>query len=148
MGGGRRQSYAQRGADVRYNLEITLEEAFSGVEKEIKIPSTVTCEKCHGHGTKDGKEAPVCSECRGSGKIRMQKGFFVVEQACPHCHGTGRMVKEACPDCKGAGVLNQEKTIKVKIPAGIEDDTRMRIAGAGEAGSRGGENGDLYVLSA
>lgn len=78
----------------------------------------------------------------------MQKGFFVVEQACPHCHGTGRMVKEACPDCKGAGVLNQEKTIKVKIPAGIEDDTRMRIAGAGEAGSRGGENGDLYVLSA
>lgn len=146
MGGGRRQSYAQRGADVRYNLEITLEEAFSGVEKEIKIPSTVTCEKCHGHGTKDGKEAPVCSECRGSGKIRMQKGFFVVEQACPHCHGTGRMVKEACPDCKGAGVLNQEKTIKVKIPAGIEDDTRMRIAGAGEAGSRGGENGDLYVF--
>lgn len=148
MGGGRRpRSYAERGADVRYNMEITLEEAFTGVEKEITIPSTQTCETCHGHGTKDGKEAPLCPNCKGSGKVHMQRGgFFIVEQECPHCHGTGHIVKDACPDCKGAGVINKEKTVKVKIPAGIEDDTRMRISGAGEAGSRGGENGDLYIF--
>lgn len=145
MGGGRRQSYAQRGADVRYNLEITLEEAFSGVEKEIKIPSTVTCEKCHGHGTKDGKEAPVCSECRGSGKFGCKRVSSWLNRLVRIVTVPAAWSKRR-PDCKGAGVLNQEKTIKVKIPAGIEDDTRMRIAGAGEAGSRGGENGDLYVF--
>ncbi len=148
MGGGRgrRQSYAQRGQDVRYNLSITLEEAFTGMEKEITLPSTETCENCNGHGTKDGKEAPVCSQCGGSGKVRIQQGFFVVEQNCPHCKGTGRVVKDACPNCKGKGFVNKQKTIKVKIPAGIEDDTRMRIVGGGEAGIRGGENGDLYVF--
>lgn len=148
MGGGRKakQSYAQKGQDVRYNLTITLEEAFSGIEKEITLPSSETCEKCHGHGTKDGKEAPVCPHCNGSGKIRLQQGFFVVEQNCPHCKGSGRLVKDACPECKGKGFINKQKTIKVKIPAGIEDDTRMRIAGGGEAGIRGGENGDLYVF--
>ena len=148
MGGGRgrRQSYAQRGQDVRYNLSITLEEAFTGIEKEITLPSTETCENCNGHGTKDGKEAPVCSQCGGSGKVRIQQGFFVVEQNCPHCKGTGRVVKDACPNCKGKGFVNKQKTIKVKIPAGIEDDTRMRIVGGGEAGIRGGENGDLYVF--
>lgn len=148
MGGGRRpRTYAERGADVRYNLEINLEESYTGIEKEITIPSTETCETCHGHGTKDGKEAPICPNCKGSGKIHMQRGgFFIVEQECPHCHGTGRLVKEACPDCQGAGVRHTEKTVKIKIPAGIEDDTRMRISGAGEAGSRGGENGDLYVF--
>lgn len=149
MGGGRAGSgtaYAQPGADVRYNMGISLEEAFSGVEKEIKIPSSVTCEKCHGHGTKDGKEAPVCPHCKGSGKVHLQKGFFVVEQACPHCQGTGHMVTDPCPDCKGSGFIRQEKTIKVKIPAGIEDQTRMRIPGGGEAGTRGGESGDLYVF--
>lgn len=145
-GRGRRQSYAQRGQDIRYNLTITLEEAFTGVEKEISFASTETCETCHGHGTKDGKEAPVCTHCGGSGKVRIQQGFFVVEQNCPHCKGTGRLVKDACPDCKGRGFVNKAKTIKVKIPAGIEDDTRMRIQGAGEAGTRGGENGDLYVF--
>ena len=149
MGGGSAgngAAYAQPGADVRYNMEISLEEAFSGVEKEIKIPSSVTCEKCHGHGTKDGKEAPVCPHCKGSGKIHLQKGFFVVEQACPHCQGTGHMFTDPCPDCKGNGFIRQEKTIKVKIPAGIEDQTRMRIPGGGEAGTRGGESGDLYVF--
>lgn len=148
MGGGRgrKQSYAQRGQDIRYNLSISLEEAFSGIEKEIKFPSTQTCETCHGHGTKDGKEAPVCPHCNGTGKIRLQQGFFVVEQACPQCKGTGHLVKEACPDCKGKGFISQEKIIKVKIPAGIEDGTRMRIEGAGEAGTRGGTNGDLYVF--
>ena len=104
MGGGRAAggaAYAQPGADIRYNMEISLEEAFSGIEKEIKIPSSVTCEKCHGHGTKDGKEAPICPHCKGSGQIHLQKGFFVVEQTCPHCQGTGRMVTDPCPDCKG-----------------------------------------------
>lgn len=148
MGGaqGNAGNYAQPGDDVRYNLEISLEEAFSGIEKEITIPSTVACEQCHGHGTKDGKEAPVCSFCKGSGHVRMQKGFFVVEQACPHCHGTGHLVTEPCEKCKGAGITHQDKTIKVKIPAGIEDNTRMRIPGGGTAGIRGGENGDLYVF--
>lgn len=148
MGGGRgrKQSYAQRGQDIRYNLSISLEEAFSGVEKEIKFSSTATCETCHGHGTKDGKEAPVCPHCNGTGKIRLQQGFFVVEQSCPQCKGTGRLVKDVCPDCKGKGFINQDKTIKVKIPAGIEDGTHMRIEGAGEAGTRGGANGDLYVF--
>ena len=149
MGGGRADSgaaYAQPGADIRYNMEISLEEAFSGIEKEIKIPSSVTCKKCHGHGTKDGKEAPVCPHCKGTGQIHLQKGFFVVEQTCPHCKGTGHMVTDPCPDCKGNGFIRQEKTIKVKIPAGIEDQTRMRIPGGGEAGTRGGQNGDLYVF--
>ena len=149
MGGGAQSganNYAQSGDDVRYNLEISLEEAFSGVEKEITIPSTVTCEECHGHGTKDGKEAPICQFCKGTGRVRMQKGFFVVEQACPHCHGSGHLVSESCVKCKGAGAIHQDKTIKVKIPAGIEDNTRMRIPGSGTAGIRGGENGDLYVF--
>ena len=148
MGGGRgrRQSYAQRGQDVRYNLTISLEEAFSGIEKEITLPSSETCEECGGHGTKDGKEAPICPHCGGSGKVRIQQGFFVVEQSCPHCKGSGRLVKDTCPKCKGKGFVNKQKTIKVKIPAGIEDDTRMRIVGGGEAGIRGGENGDLYVF--
>ena len=105
MGGGQRggSNYAQDGADIRYNMEITLEEAFSGVEKEIKIPSTQTCEKCHGHGTKDGKEAPICQHCQGRGRVQMQKGFFVVEQTCPHCQGHVRKATDVCPDCKGKG---------------------------------------------
>ncbi len=148
MGGAqdRRTSYAQRGNDVRYNMEISLEEAFSGIEKEIKFPSSATCEKCHGHGTKDGKEAPVCQHCHGRGRVQAQKGFFVVEQTCPYCKGSGRLVVDACPECKGKGFVHQEKTLKIKIPAGIEDDTRMRISGGGEAGLRGGPNGDLYVF--
>ena len=147
MGGGRRQQcYAVRGSDVRYNMEISLEEAFTGIEKEVTIPSSETCEDCHGHGTKDGNPAPICPHCQGTGKVRLQKGFFVVEQACPQCGGSGRKVSEVCPKCKGCGAINKEKVIKIKIPAGIEDNTRMRISGGGEAGIRGGENGDLYVF--
>ncbi|MBE6451961.1 MAG: molecular chaperone DnaJ [Alphaproteobacteria bacterium] len=148
MGGGQRSGadYAQDGADIRYNMEISLEEAFSGVEKEIKIPSSETCKKCNGHGTKDGKEAPICPHCRGRGRVQIQKGFFVVEQTCPNCKGSGRLVTDPCDECKGKGFVNQEKVIKVKIPAGVEDDTRMRVAGGGEAGVRGGINGDLYVF--
>ena len=150
MGGGARgqqRSYAQAGADLRYNLEISLEEAFFGLEKDIKIPSTKVCETCHGHGTADGKEPEVCPDCHGSGKVRQQQGgFFIVETTCPKCRGKGRIIKEPCKDCKGAGVIGEEKEIKVKIPAGIEDGTRMRISGGGEAGLHGGPNGDLYVF--
>ena len=149
MGGGQRssaQNYAQDGADLRYNLEITLEEAFSGVEKEIKIPTTVPCEDCNGHGTADGKEAPICPHCKGRDKIRTQHGFMIMETTCPNCHGEGRVVKNACKKCHGEGVIHSEKVLKVKIPAGVEDNTRMRIAGEGQSGIRGGENGDLYVF--
>ncbi len=145
-GRGAGRTYAQRGQDVRYNMSLTLEEAFTGLEKEITLPSTETCETCHGHGTKDGKEAPTCPYCKGSGKMRMQQGFFVVEQDCPQCKGTGHKVKDACPDCKGKGFVKKQKTIKVKIPAGVEDGMRVRVQGGGEAGIRGGESGDLYVF--
>ena len=145
-GRGAGRTYAQRWQDVRYNMSLTLEEAFTGLEKEITLPSTETCETCHGHGTKDGKEAPTCPYCKGSGKMRMQQGFFVVEQDCPQCKGTGHMVKDACPDCKGKGFVKKQKTIKVKIPAGVEDGMRVRVQGGGEAGIRGGESGDLYVF--
>ena len=151
MGGGQQRgssgSYARHGADVRYNLEITLEEAFSGVEKEISIPSSVVCEDCRGFGTADGKEPPVCPTCHGHGKVQMrQGGFFIVEQTCPNCKGRGRIVKDKCKKCGGEGFLHKEKVLKVKIPAGVESDTRMRIAGEGEPGLHGGQNGDLYVF--
>lgn len=145
--GGARQSYAERGADLRYNLDITLEEAFNGVEKEITIPTTEACAECHGFGTADGKEPPVCPTCQGSGKVRRtQGGFFIVETTCPKCQGRGRLVKEPCKKCGGHGVIAKEKMLKVKIPAGIEDETRMRISAEGEAGLHGGPNGDLYVF--
>ena len=149
MGGGRqssRRSYAQQGADLRYDLNISLEEAYKGVEKEIKFNTTVACEHCHGHGTKDGKEAPICPTCSGRGKVHKQKGFFIVEEACSTCHGKGRVVKEACSHCSGNGEVKKEKNLKIKIPAGIEDSTRMRVTNEGSAGLRGGRNGDLYVF--
>ena len=150
MGGGRRQNNPnapERGADLRYNLEISLEEAFSGVQKEIKIPTTKVCEACHGHGTADGKEAEICPNCHGRGKIqRQQGGFFIVETTCPKCGGTGKIIKDKCNKCHGEGYIAHEKMLKIKIPAGVEDETRMRISKEGEAGLRGGENGDLYVF--
>ncbi len=149
MGGGRTQprNGPIKGADLRYNLEISLEEAFRGTEKEIKIKTTEPCEKCQGNGTADGKEAPICDMCKGSGKVRRQQGgFFVFETVCPQCRGEGRVVKDKCKECNGQGVIRVEKSLKVKIPAGIENNVRMRIAGAGEAGKRGGAKGDLYVF--
>ena len=149
MGGRGRNSqnsYEQRGSDVRYDIEINLNEAFSGIEKEITLDSTVECEKCHGHGTKDGSHAPACPHCNGTGKVRMQQGFFVMEQPCPHCNGTGYLAKDKCDNCKGQGFVKHQKTLKIKIPAGIYDGARIRIAGGGEAGIRGGANGDLYVF--
>lgn len=150
MGGGRgrgaQNSYEQRGADVRYDITISLNEAFAGIEKEITLDSTAPCEKCHGHGTKSGDKAPVCSHCSGSGKVRMQQGFFVMEQPCPHCGGTGYLAKDKCDECKGTGAVKHQKTLKIKIPAGIYDGARIRVSGGGEAGTRGGDNGDLYVF--
>ena len=152
MGGGRRSSasansMAEDGADLRYNLDISLEEAFNGLEKEIKIPTTEVCEACHGYGTADGKEPPVCPTCHGSGKIRRtQGGFFIMESTCPKCQGKGRLVKDTCKECGGHGVKPKEKILKIKIPAGVEDGTRMRISGEGQPGLHGGVNGDLYVF--
>lgn len=148
MGGGRSAGRAEnrRGSDLNYNLSITLEDAFNGIEKEIKIKTTEACETCHGYGTADGKEAPVCETCHGSGKIRRQQGgFFVFETTCPTCHGEGRVPVDKCKKCGGKGVEYIEKTIKIKIPAGVEDSVRMRVSGEGEAGLRGAPKGDLYV---
>lgn len=149
MGGGRTQNRngPVRGDDLRYNLSISLEEAFTGTEKEIKIRTSEPCETCHGFGTADGKEAPICDMCHGTGKVRRQQGgFFVFETVCPSCRGEGRVIKNKCKDCGGQGTIRVEKSLKVKIPAGIEDNVRMRINGAGEAGKRGGGKGDLYVF--
>lgn len=150
MGGGSsqrgRRSYGKRGEDLQQQINITLEEAFHGVEKEIKFSKNDACKKCHGHGTKDGKEAPICSNCGGHGKIRIQKGFFMMEQPCPNCSGTGRAVKDACEECKGKGFHKVNKTLKVKIPSGIENGSRIRLSGEGNSGLRGGENGDFYVF--
>lgn len=150
MGGGRGRGgkavYEQRGSDLRYNLNITLEKAFSGCEEEITYPTTENCEKCHGHGTKNGKKPEECPTCHGSGKVRRQQGgFFVFETACPTCGGSGYAVSNPCPECKGAGQKKVNKTIKIKIKPGIESNMRIRVAGGGMAGIHGGENGDLYV---
>jgi len=147
MGGGRASSRRNmRGADLNYNLSVTLEEAFAGVEKEIKIKTTEPCETCHGYGTADGKEAPVCEACHGTGKIRRQQGgFFIFETTCPTCQGQGYAPKDKCKKCDGHGVKPVEKTIKVKIPVGVEDNVRMRVSGEGEAGLSGFPKGDLYI---
>ena len=151
MGGNARQRNNPNapldGADLRYNLDISLDEAYNGVEKEIMVPHAEVCDACHGRGTEDGQEAPVCPTCHGRGKIQSQKGgFFIVETTCPTCKGKGRIVKSPCKKCHGEGLIHTEKQIKIKIPAGIETDTRMRVAGGGEAGLRGGQDGDLYVF--
>lgn len=149
MGGGqsRRNASASRdGDDLRYDLEITLEEAYSGLERNITFNTTKGCETCHSHGTKDGKEAPQCPTCHGSGRVRQQRGFMIMENTCPDCRGSGRKVTDVCPDCHGNGFINFKKELRVKIPAGVDDGTRIRVTGEGAAGVRGGKNGDLYVF--
>ncbi len=147
QGRSRQRSYAERGEDIRYDVTMTLEEAFAGIEKEISITTSKECEQCHGHGTADGKEAPVCATCGGTGKVRTQQGgFFVFETTCPQCRGAGRVVLEKCKKCRGTGKEKVEKSLKIKIPAGIENGTRMRVSGEGEVGKRGGPKGDLYVF--
>ena len=148
MGGGRasQASYSQRGSDLRYNLNISLEKAFNGAQEEIVIPTTENCEKCHGHGTKDGNKPGACPTCNGTGKVRRQQGgFFVVETTCPTCHGNGYAIKDPCPECHGAGQKKVNKKLKISIKPGVDTNMRVRVPGAGMAGLHGGENGDLYV---
>jgi molecular chaperone DnaJ len=144
-----RRSGRERGSDLRYNLEITLEEAFSGKTVEVEIPTSITCDACSGSGARPGTSPKVCATCGGVGRIRAnQGGFFHIERTCPVCHGRGQVVKDPCEKCAGAGRVNQTRTLSVNIPAGIEDGTRIRLAGEGEAGLRGGPAGDLYIFLA
>lgn len=144
-GGGRSRSNVYRGADLRYNLEISLEEAARGAEKTIRIPTVEECDTCHGSGAKPGTQPKTCPTCGGAGQVRIQQGFFSIQQTCPKCHGTGRIVPDPCRDCGGAGRVKRQKTLEVKIPAGIDEGMRLRHAGHGEPGVNGGPPGDLYV---
>jgi len=144
-GGGRGRSNVYRGADLRYNLEISLEEAARGAEKTIRIPAQEECEPCHGTGAKPGTQPRTCPTCGGAGQVRIQQGFFSIQQTCPKCHGSGRIIPEPCTSCGGAGRVKRQKTLEVKIPAGIDNGMRLRHGGQGEPGVNGGPAGDLYV---
>jgi len=146
FGGGRTRSNVYRGADLRYNLEITLEEAARGTETRIRIPTMDECETCHGSGAKPGTQPITCATCGGHGQVRMQQGFFSIQQTCPKCHGAGRVVSSPCGTCHGAGRVKHQKTLSVKIPTGVDNGDRIRLSGEGEAGVNGGPTGDLYVV--
>ena len=141
--GGRQQ--ARSGADLRYNLELTLEEAVKGCKKELKIPSLVGCETCHGSGAKPGTSANTCGTCHGTGQVQMRQGFFAVQQTCPSCGGRGKVITDPCTSCRGQGRVEKTKTLSVTIPAGVDTGDRIRLAGEGEAGEMGAPAGDLYV---
>ncbi len=145
-GGGQRRSGAQRGADLRYDLEITLEEAAAGMTSQLRIPRLETCATCTGTGAQAGTQPETCSTCNGAGQVRYQQGFFSVARTCGACRGTGRLVKNPCETCKGAGRVERERQMEVKIPAGVETGSRLRITGEGEGGANGGGAGDLYVI--
>ena len=142
--GGRQGVY--RGADLRYNLEIGLEEAARGTETKIRIPTMEECETCHGSGAKPGTQPQTCTTCNGRGEVRMQQGFFSLQQTCPRCHGSGKMISTPCGACHGVGRVKQQKTLSVKIPAGVDEGDRIRLSGEGEHGVSGGPAGDLYVV--
>jgi molecular chaperone DnaJ len=148
MGGraGARRTGPGRGADLKYKLNITLEDSFHGKKTEIKVPGSVSCETCEGSGAKPGSGPAHCETCKGVGRVRVQQGFFTIERTCPACHGEGRVIKDPCTDCSGQGRVRRERTLSVDIPAGIEDGTRIRLSGEGEAGPRGGPEGDLYIF--
>ncbi|AZS19473.1 MULTISPECIES: molecular chaperone DnaJ [unclassified Caulobacter] len=147
FGGGRRQSNGpQRGQDLRYDLEITLEQAYAGAEVEIKVPAAMTCEVCEGSGAKPGTSPTVCGTCGGAGRVRATQGFFAVERGCPRCGGSGRLVLDPCSNCHGHGQVRRERILSVRIPAGVDDGARIRLAGEGDAGARGGPRGDLYIF--
>jgi len=135
-----------RGADLRYNLDLSLEEAARGAEVKIRIPAMETCETCHGSGAKPGTEPKQCPTCHGRGEVRVSQGFFSIQQTCPTCHGTGKVVPDPCTTCHGAGRVKKHKTLSVKIPAGVDQDDRIRLTGEGEGGMNGGPAGDLYVV--
>ncbi|MFY0308349.1 molecular chaperone DnaJ [Leisingera sp. D0M16] len=143
-GGGRHR--ATRGADLRYNLRVSLEEAFSGLHKTIKVPTSVSCSSCEGTGAEGGVEPTNCPTCSGMGKVRAQQGFFTVERTCPTCSGLGQIIKNPCKSCHGHGRVEKDRSLSVNIPAGVETGTRIRLAGEGEAGLRGGPPGDLYIF--
>ncbi|MEZ5798838.1 MAG: molecular chaperone DnaJ [Paracoccaceae bacterium] len=145
-GGGGGRARAQRGSDLRYNLRVTLEEAYKGVQKTINVPASVTCDTCRGTGAEGGAEPVTCPMCSGMGKVRAQQGFFTVERTCPNCNGIGQTIKNPCKTCHGAGRIEKERALSVNIPAGVETGTRIRLAGEGEAGLRGGPQGDLYIF--
>ncbi|MDI1232114.1 MAG: molecular chaperone DnaJ [Methylobacter sp.] len=148
FGGGRQQqqrSNVQRGSDLRYNLELSLEEAVFGTDAKIRVPVLVACGVCNGSGAKKGSSPVTCSTCHGHGQVRMQQGFFSVQQTCPTCHGSGKQIKDPCGSCHGQGRVQENKTLSAKIPAGVDTGDRIRLAGEGEAGEFGGPAGDLYV---
>ncbi len=144
-GGGGRQR-AARGADLRYNMRVTLEDAYAGIQKTINVPGTVQCENCSGSGAEGGAEPTTCPTCSGMGKVRAQQGFFTVERTCPTCSGLGQIIKNPCKSCGGQGRIEKDRALSVNIPAGVETGTRIRLAGEGEAGMRGGPSGDLYIF--
>jgi molecular chaperone DnaJ len=142
-GGGRR---AARGSDLRYNLRISLEDAFAGMQKAINVPTSVACDGCEGTGAEGGAEPSTCPTCSGMGKVRAQQGFFTVERTCPTCSGLGQIINNPCKSCSGAGRVEKDRSLSVNIPAGVETGTRIRLSGEGEAGMRGGPSGDLYIF--
>jgi molecular chaperone DnaJ len=143
--GGRSGTRAYRGADLRYDLEMTLEEAVAGTEIKIRVPTLIACETCDGKGSRSGRAPDTCSTCGGAGQVRMQQGFFSVQQTCPRCRGSGKMVVDPCATCNGSGKTRGNKTIAVKVPAGVDNGDRIRLGGEGEPGQNGGPPGDLYV---
>ena len=146
FGGRARRGGPQRGSDLRYDLEITFDESYAGTESTIQIPRDETCETCTGTGAAPGTKAETCKECAGRGQLRYQQGFFTVARPCPHCRGTGRVIANPCGTCRGAGRVSQERTLRIKIPAGIADGQQIRLYGEGEHGLAGGPTGDLYVV--
>jgi molecular chaperone DnaJ len=148
MGGQRRgrSSGRERGSDLRYNLEISLNEAYGGKTAQVRIPTAVTCEVCSGAGAKPGSKPKTCVTCGGGGRLRHAQGFFTLERTCPSCQGRGQVIDDPCASCGGGGRVTRERTLSVNIPAGVEDGTRIRLANEGEAGVRGGPSGDLYIF--
>jgi molecular chaperone DnaJ len=144
--GGRSSNGRERGADLRYNLEIALEEAYRGKTAAIRLPTAMTCEACAGSGAKAGSKPHVCKTCGGHGRVRAQQGFFAIERTCPACHGRGQTIDNPCDICVGSGRVTRERNLSVNVPAGVEDGTRIRLSGEGEAGHRGGAPGDLYIF--
>lgn len=145
FGGGRGGQRVHRGADLRYNLELTLEEAVTGTTVKIQVPTFVTCESCSGSGARRGTQPEICPTCGGHGQVRAQQGFFTIQQTCPRCRGTGTLIKDPCPSCRGQGRVQEQKTLSVKVPPGVDTGDRIRLAGEGEAGDLGAPPGDLYV---
>ncbi len=146
--GGRRTRRQNRGGDLRYNLELSLDESFNGKQAQIKVPSAVACEACGGRGAEPGTQAEQCPTCSGIGKVRAAQGFFTIERTCPSCRGQGRFIRTPCKACKGHGHVQKERTLAVDIPAGVEEGTRIRLSGEGQAGTNGGPAGDLYIFIA